>query len=187
MDKPASPKSRLHETRMRALKLTKALLKLPPERARKVIKDEQERRAKIHQQEAHGVLTAPTRAEVIAQQAQLEAEQKRKDEGGDKALPAKPVTADQVDLFNTQGGFFANESNHEYSANAPAKASPMTSNSNSSSIVKLTQAKQDLAWNGRVLTPSGQWGTYSPPKPYLLKPCQVITLPVKGSASSDKK
>jgi len=37
---------------MQALKLTKALLKLPPARARKVIADEKARRAKIHAAEA---------------------------------------------------------------------------------------------------------------------------------------
>ena len=63
----------------------------------------------------------------------------------------------------------------------------MTSNSKSSSIVSLTQAKQDRAWSEQERTPSGQWGTYTPPAPYLLKPCQVTTLPVKGSALSDKK
>ena len=52
MDNPAPPKSHQHETRMQALKLTKALLKLPLDRARKVIADENARRAKIHEQEA---------------------------------------------------------------------------------------------------------------------------------------
>jgi hypothetical protein len=51
-------------------------------------------------------LTAPTRAEVLAQQAQREAEQQRKDEGGDKPLPAKTVTGDQIDMLNPQGGIF---------------------------------------------------------------------------------
>lgn len=41
-----------NESRLRALRATKALLKLPPERARKVIADEKARREKIRQQEA---------------------------------------------------------------------------------------------------------------------------------------
>lgn len=50
-------------------------------------------------------LTAPTRADVLAQQAAREAEEQRKKDGGDKPIQRK-VTADQVDLFNPQGSIF---------------------------------------------------------------------------------
>ena len=50
-------------------------------------------------------LTAPTQADVLAQQAQREAEEQRKADGGDKPIERK-VTADQVDLFNPQGSIF---------------------------------------------------------------------------------
>ena len=51
-------------------------------------------------------LTAPTRADVLAQQAQAEAEAKRKEQGGDKPLPSKPLTGDVPDMFNTQASVF---------------------------------------------------------------------------------
>ncbi len=51
-------------------------------------------------------LTAPSRREVIAQQAALDAEAKRKEEGGDKPIPRKQLTGDIPDLFNPQGSVF---------------------------------------------------------------------------------
>jgi ADP-Ribosyltransferase in polyvalent proteins len=51
-------------------------------------------------------LTAPTRAEVLAQQAQRDAEAKRREQGGDVPLPTRKVTADTPDMFNTQGSVF---------------------------------------------------------------------------------
>jgi adenine/guanine phosphoribosyltransferase-like PRPP-binding protein len=50
-------------------------------------------------------LSAPTRQEVIAQQDAVEAEAKRKEEGGDKLIQKK-VTGDTPDMFNTQGSVF---------------------------------------------------------------------------------
>jgi len=51
-------------------------------------------------------LTAPTRQDVIAQQDALDAEAKRKEEGGDKPLPRKEFTGDVPDMFNPQGSVF---------------------------------------------------------------------------------
>jgi hypothetical protein len=51
-------------------------------------------------------LTAPTRADILAQQAQREAEAQRQQDGGDKPAKARPTTADQIDLLNPQGGIF---------------------------------------------------------------------------------
>lgn len=52
-----------------------------------------------------GGLTAPTRADVLRQQAQAEAEAQRKEQGGDKPVERK-VTGDTPDMFNTQGSVF---------------------------------------------------------------------------------
>jgi len=57
------------------------------------------------QQEQTFGLTSPTRSDVLTQQAAVEAEAARKEQGGDKPITRK-VTADQVDLFNPQGGLF---------------------------------------------------------------------------------
>jgi hypothetical protein len=60
-------------------------------------------------QEAPGTaegLTAPTREDVLAQQAQRDAEQQRKDDGGDKPAAKPSPTGDQIDLLNPQGGIF---------------------------------------------------------------------------------
>lgn len=51
-------------------------------------------------------LTAPTPADVLAQQEQRQAEQQRRDEGGDRPAPVKSPTRDQIDLLNPQGGIF---------------------------------------------------------------------------------
>lgn len=62
--------------------------------------------AKVVQNENQNfTLTSPTRSDVLAQQAAIEAEEARKEQGGDKPITRK-VTADQVDLFNPQGGLF---------------------------------------------------------------------------------
>jgi hypothetical protein len=58
------------------------------------------------EQEAAQGLTAPSEADVLAQQAQREAEAQRQQDGGDKPAKANPVTADQIDLLNPQGGIF---------------------------------------------------------------------------------
>lgn len=50
-------------------------------------------------------LSAPTRRDVIAQQDALDAEAKRKEEGGDRPIQKK-VTGDTPDMFNTQGSVF---------------------------------------------------------------------------------
>jgi hypothetical protein len=52
------------------------------------------------------VLTAPTRADIEAQQAQLEAERKRKEQGGDAPIKQPTLTADIPDMFNPQGSVF---------------------------------------------------------------------------------
>lgn len=57
------------------------------------------------QQEQTFGLTSPTRSDVLTQQAAIEAEAARKEQGGDKPITRK-VTADQVDLFNPQAGLF---------------------------------------------------------------------------------
>ncbi len=51
-------------------------------------------------------LTAPSRQDVLAQQAAIDAEAKRKEEGGDKPIPRKQLTGDIPDLFNPQGSVF---------------------------------------------------------------------------------
>ena len=51
-------------------------------------------------------LSAPTPADILAQQAQREAEERRKQDGGDKPAPVKSPTRDQIDLLNPQGGIF---------------------------------------------------------------------------------
>ncbi len=51
-------------------------------------------------------LTAPTRAEILEQQAKAEAERQRQEQGGDAPLPGKKVTGDTPDMFNTQGSVF---------------------------------------------------------------------------------
>jgi hypothetical protein len=60
-------------------------------------------------------------------------------------------------------------------------------NSNCSNIVNLTQARQERELTLRAEPGSMPWSTYTEPKRLLGWPCRVITLPVKGSASSDKK
>lgn len=63
----------------------------------------------------------------------------------------------------------------------------MKDKSKHSSVVDLTQARlaQPSRYpDGRPVPP---WILYDPPASYLLKPCQVISLPVKGQASSDTK
>jgi hypothetical protein len=59
-------------------------------------------------------LTAPTPADVLAQDAQREAERQRQEDGGDKPAPVKSPTRDQIDLLNPQGGIF----------DAPAESDP---------------------------------------------------------------
>ena len=44
-------------------------------------------------------LTAPTRAEILEQQAKAEAERQRQEQGGDAPLPGKKVTGDTPDMF----------------------------------------------------------------------------------------
>jgi len=51
-------------------------------------------------------LTSPTRADVLKQQADAEAEAKRKEDGGDKPLPRRELTVDVPDMFNPQGSVF---------------------------------------------------------------------------------
>lgn len=80
-------------------------------------------------------LTAPTRADVLAQQAAREAEEQRKKDGGDKPIQRK-VTADQVDLFNPQGSIF------DAPAQTPAETTPAA-----------PKAKADDAEN-KTLTPT---------------------------------
>lgn len=55
--------------------------------------------------EAEG-LTAPTRADVLKQQADAKAEAQRKEDGGDKPLPRRELTGDVPDMFNPQGSVF---------------------------------------------------------------------------------
>jgi hypothetical protein len=52
------------------------------------------------------LLSQPTKADILAQQAQREAEAQRQQDGGDKPAKARPTTADQIDLLNPQGGIF---------------------------------------------------------------------------------
>jgi len=61
--------------------------------------------AEPHSQGEQDILVAPTRADVLAQQTALEAEAKRKEQGGDKPIERK-VTGDTPDMFNTQGSIF---------------------------------------------------------------------------------
>lgn len=68
-----------------------------------------------------------------------------------------------------------------------SKARNSSGSSTCSQVVSLTQARKAKP----VLWPDGTpvpplW-IYDPPKPYLVEPCQVLTLPVKESASSGKK
>ncbi len=51
-------------------------------------------------------LTSPTRADILKQQADAEAEARRKEDGGDKPLPRRELTGDVPDMFNTQGSVF---------------------------------------------------------------------------------
>jgi hypothetical protein len=63
-------------------------------------------------------LSAPSRQDVLAQQAALEAEAKRKEDGGDKPAPRRELTGDIPDMFNPQGSVF------DQPAEAEAKAAP---------------------------------------------------------------
>lgn len=78
-------------------------------------------------------LTSPTRADVLKQQADAEAEAKRKEDGGDKPLPRKELTGDVPDMFNTQGSVFDQPADPEAPA-APAPAAQATEILNAANI-----------------------------------------------------
>jgi hypothetical protein len=77
--------------------------------------------------------------------------------------------------------------NTRYASSSHCSVQSKVTNSNSSLIVSLQQARLAQEELRQSNNPSLRWRTSTPPAPYLLKPCQVITLPVKGSASLGKK
>lgn len=62
----------------------------------------------------------------------------------------------------------------------------MTDNPNPTPITDLSEERQrrpQKMRNGELLPP---WMTYDPPRPYLVSPCQVLSLPVKKRPPSEK-
>lgn len=63
----------------------------------------------------------------------------------------------------------------------------MQSPNTSAQVVDLAmvrRAKPDLLANGKPVPP---WMTYTPPTPYLLTPCQILHLPVRGVSVSGQR
>ena len=66
-------------------------------------------------------LTAPTKAQALEQQAALEWEQADREAPADQ--PKSKLTGEQPDMFNTQGGLFAQQESKVYTVNEPSEIS----------------------------------------------------------------
>lgn len=98
-------------------------------------------------------LTAPTRADVLAQDKQREEESQRQKDGGDKPIEKK-VTADTPDMFNTQGSVF--DAPEEPAA--PTEVTPAKPASEMSAAELLRAAADKIEKGGKAmfaLSPKG--------------------------------
>jgi len=100
-------------------------------------------------------LTAPTRADVLRQQAQAEAEAARKEQGGDKPVERK-VTGDTPDMFNTQGSVFDQPAEPGQSAITPTEAGNVAMFARSTPFYSALSSEIS-GINARAMT-AGDWG-----------------------------